>query len=636
MNRPLFIRRGLQCALGAFAALMVIGVLLAIALDSGYFRGAFLRAVAARAGRPIAVHGSFQAHFFSLHPQLTALGVTIGNPPWMAAGTTAKIERIVLGFEWPGFGHPFGIETLDMTGATMHLVRDAGGHSNWQWSEGNSGGSAGLPLIHSLRVAAARVTLDDDRHHLHFDGTVTVGDLTAADGSRPLRVGGEGRLNGKTVDFDITGDPLSAANREKHYGFSFRENSSGSNLTGHGFLLQPFDFQELETTFEATGADLKDLYFLTGVTLINTGAYHFTGRLARSGNHTQLSDLAATSGQSDIRGTVSIDSLHGRPNMTAELHSQFLRLADLGLRAAGRDPASGPPMLLSNVMIKPASVRHGDAVVNFRANRLDVGRISLHSVAAKMTIDQGHVVVAPLSADIMDGKLTVRLDVDATTDLPAADLDLRIAGLQLAELDQKKSDRPPFEGLLRARLRVSGHGSSPHQIAASANGTVTAVLPHGTIRESFAELTGLNLHEVGLLLTKSTQETGVRCAVASFRVQEGTLTAQGIVVDTDPVLIDGEGQIHLDTEALDLRLSGHPKKRRLFHVPSPILVRGTLSHPSIALQVREKAGGTPTPAGSGTQAAGTPAAASPLAAALAFVDPDLAKDVDCAALIGST
>jgi hypothetical protein len=137
---------------------------------------------------------------------------------------------------------------------------------------------------------------------------------------------------------------------------------------------------------------------------------------------------------------------------------------------------------------------------------------------------------------------------------------------------------------------------------------LTAVLPHGAIRASLAEMTGIDLRGLGLLLTKSMQEAAIRCGVAAFKAHDGTLTAQRIILDTDPVLIVGEGQIHLDTEALDLVFRGSPKELRLFRLRSPVLLRGTLSHPAFDI---------------GSQRV------------LQVIDPGRTKDADCAALLAA-
>ena len=71
----------------------------------------------------------------------------------------------------------------------------------------------------------------------------------------------------------MTGDSLVGASHKTPYHFVFAERSSGSHLSGHGSLPRPFDFDLIDASFDAAGQDLKDLVYLTGVTLIDTGAF---------------------------------------------------------------------------------------------------------------------------------------------------------------------------------------------------------------------------------------------------------------------------------------------------------------------------------------------------------------------------
>jgi uncharacterized protein involved in outer membrane biogenesis len=100
-----------------------------------------------------------------------------------------------------------------------------------------------------------------------------------------------------------------------------------------------------------------------------------------------------------------------------------------------------------------------------------------------------------------------------------------------------------------------------------------------------------------------------------------------LLIDTSQVLITGGGALDLKTENLDMSLRGQPKGIRLVRLRSPINIRGTLSHPEIGLQTANLVGQA-----GGAIALGT--LLTPVAALLAFVDPGLAKDANCAALIG--
>jgi uncharacterized protein involved in outer membrane biogenesis len=618
----------LQCAAGTLVVAIAVVAALGAGLDSGLFRGPLIRMIASRTARRIEVGGVFEMHVFSFHPRLKAERVTIGNPPWMPAGSTAEIGQLSVSIGMPGFGHSFRIENLEMNSAALHLARDSSGHANWQWTDPGKGNDSGMPIIRGLSMPGAQVDLDDARRHLKFEGTVSVHEVKGAAAAAPLRIEGAGQLNGRSVSFTIDGDPLAAADHAKPYRFTYAENSSGSRLTGGGVLPRPFDFDEVDATFDAAGADLRDLYFLTGVTLVNTGRYQLSGSVTRRGEHSTFSHLVLSSGQSDAQGTVSIDSSSGRPTFDADLNSRTLRLADIGGRAAGRDPeaSTATPLLLSNTTFNPSTLRRGDGVVHYHAQQVDVGRIPLQKLSAQVTIDHGVLVLTALSAEVLAGTLAVRGKLDATMNDPAADIDLEISGLQVGKLFHEAAAGPPMEGLLRVRVAVKGHGSSLHQVAASADGAATAVLSQGSLRASLAELAGSELRGLGLLLNKSTQETAVHCGVAGFAAHKGMLATQILVLDTDPALIIGDGTIHMDSEALDLTLHGHSKGSQLVQSSTSVLVRGTLSRPSMDIQ-----GGKSIAQSAG--AATLRVLLTPLASVLNFVHPGRARDADCGVLL---
>jgi uncharacterized protein involved in outer membrane biogenesis len=593
--------------LAALAFVAAAALLLAAALDAGYFRGPLIRALAARSGRQIQVQGSWQVHLFSLHPWLTAEQVTIGNPPWTPSGQMAQIGKISLVLQMPGLHQSFGVDRLELETVALHLVRDAMGRANWQLTDPDKGPGKGLALIRSLSMPNAHVDLDDGRRHLQFSGTASISEGTGRQGAHPLQIDAAGQLNGRADTFAITGDPLADVSHDRPYHFSFLEHSSGTRLSGQGMLLRPFKFDAIDVSFEAAGEDLKDLYFLTGVTLLNTGSYRLSGKLAFRGTTSTFSDLLVTSGQSDMRGNVAIDTTSGRPRIAVELDSRFLRLSDLGAGAAGREPQTAVPHLLSDAMLNPRALQRSDTVLTFRAESVEVAHVPLRQVSARMTIDRGILTVAPLLADVLEGRLSAHVRLDATRDVPPVQADIKVSGLQIGRLSHKESTKPPFEGLLRARINITGEGRSIHQIVASANGVVTAVLLHGTLRASLAELAGSDLRGLGLLATKSTQDTPIRCAFASFQAHKGILSVQNLTVDTEPVLVTGDGTIDLDAESLDLSFRGHPKKLRLVRLHSALLVRGTLAHPKVDIQAGH-------------------------ASILAFVDPGLAKDADCGSL----
>lgn len=600
----------------AGAAALVVVLLAALLLVQAHLKDPIVRYVAAQSQRQIRVDGAFQANILSAHPRITAEGVVIGNPSWMPPGQTAEIGHLELTYT---LLPEFRLRTVFMERATLHLVRGENGHSNWQALPPGSGRGTGPPLIQSLRMPKARVFFDDAIRRLKFDGIVTAQDLASSGPTPPLRIEGAGQLNGRTTHFALNCDPLATVTRDKPYRFDFMEASSNTLLTGKGDIPKPFDFYYLNLQFESTGADMKDLYFLTGLSMPETGEYHLSGRFNRQDHHLEFNDLQARSGESDLRGTLVVETQRvGAPSHSkANLRSKLLRLVDLGAQAAGRGKATdNPGLLFSDTPFHLQGARHSIFDVEYHAETLQMGTVPVRDVATQVKINLGTIEVSPFSATVRDGKVTGGFKIDVTQDVPRADVDLRVTHMKLSDT---------IEGPLQGRIALAGKGNSLHDLASNSTGTVTAVLPHGAMRSSLAELTGFDLRGLGLVATGNKEDTGIRCGVASFEVKKGTLTAQRLLVDTDPVLITGDGTIDMDSEALNLQLIGRPKHPRL-RVRAPLLVHGTIKHPAFSTDARK-------PMAQAGEAIALGVLLTPVAAMLAFVDPGLAKDSDCGALL---
>jgi AsmA family protein len=207
--------------------------------------------------------------------------------------------------------------------------------------------------------------------------------------------------------------------------------------------------------------------------------------------------------------------------------------------------------------------------------------------------------------------------------VPQGSLELRLQELELAEL--APPSHPGFSGRLSARARLAGEGASFHDMLGTANGTAAALLPGGELPKSAAELTSLDLNGILGTLLKSREQTPIRCGVASFEVQDGVAAARSLLLDTQNVLITGSGQVHLDTQTLDLTLQGHPKHPRL-GLHAAVAIRGPLRHPEIRLAGKGELAQTGAAVGLGI-------ALTPLAALLAFINPGLAHNADCAQLL---
>jgi hypothetical protein len=346
-------------------------------------------------------------------------------------------------------------------------------------------------------------------------------------------------------------------------------------------------------------------------------------------------------GESDIEGSATLDKPADRRVVTADLSSRRLVFSDLmavtgggaKVRAAaaqtGAKPVTPAGRLLPGARLYRDRLQDLDAKLRYRAQSVVTQRWPLRQVSMDLTLDHGLLTVDPLAFQFPQGRLTGKVRLDARKTPAVSDLDMRLTGLALEKmLAPKGGGPPPIEGVLMARAQLHGRGDTVHEAAASADGRLVLVAPHGEIRQAFAELLGINLaNGLYLLLSKDPKETPLRCAVADFEVKNGVARVSNAVFDTGVVRAEGKGSIDLRNETVDLRLDGKPKKPRLLRVWAPITLKGTLLNPKPGVDA-----GKAAPQIGLAVAVG--AVLAPLAAILPFIEPGLAKDADCAALIG--
>ena len=293
MNVSRVVRRILKWTAVVCAALIIVVVGLVAVADTAVGRPLLTRALALFTGRSIKVNGALETHLFSSAPRVVAEQVTVGNPSWTPAGIALEADRISLVLRLPGWRRSGGVTAVDIQGASLHLIRDAAGRANWQWRDpAKRRINKNSAIVRSVSILNARLELDDAKRHLQFAGTVSVEDLDRPGQPQPLRVDGSGQLNGHAATFKISADSLASASHKIPFHFTFAERSGDSRLDANGVLPQPFFVEIADATFVASGPDLKDLFFLTGVHLIDTGAYQLSGKYQRRGTHTTFSDLA--------------------------------------------------------------------------------------------------------------------------------------------------------------------------------------------------------------------------------------------------------------------------------------------------------------------------------------------------------
>ncbi|HEX4198600.1 MAG TPA: AsmA family protein [Caulobacteraceae bacterium] len=630
--------RALWWSLGASSL-----VLLAVALFLAWFnwdrlRGPIARQASAMTGRAVRIDGHLGVHLWSWTPTATVSGVKVGNPAWMGGGDVADIDRLVVSVRaWPLLFGQVDLPLVEAEHPTIALYRDAADRQNWRFGHGAQ--PLRLPPIQHFIIDNGHLTLIDKKRGLTVIGTMQSSESGAGRGA--FHLVGQGTINRNPFLVTVTGGSLMNVRRDRPYPFDADIRAGETRVLAHGELPKPFDFGQIRSGLTVSGPNFADLYDLTGLALPTTPPYRLSGELVRNGTSYTFHKVAGRVGGTDLEGVFKLDrEPDDRPDLHADLSSRRANIADLGAligaptsggeKSAAQQAAAArlkrEDRLLPDAQLAVGRVRGMDAVVRYRAASVQAGKLPVRGFALDLSLDHGVLIADPVSFSLPHGDLTAHVRIDARRDVPVTDLDGRIVNLRIEDF-LHAAGPPAIEGLLEARAKLHGAGGSVRQAASGAGGDVTLVAPHGEIRQTLAELMGVDVIKgLGLYLSNSQAQTGVRCAVADFQASGGVLNARTLVLDTDPVLATGKGSVDLRTETIKVALQGHPKKFQLIRLNAPITIGGKLRSPKIGVDA-----GKAAPQIVASVALG--AFLSPIAALLPFVDPGLAKNADCAGLV---
>jgi uncharacterized protein involved in outer membrane biogenesis len=644
---------------------IVLGILIVIVLvvlavfDWNTLKHPLERIASAKTGRTVSIAGKLDVHIWSWTPSVTVNELTLGNPPWENSRPMATVNRLEIRVKLlPLLKGDVILPRVALYSPDVYLHQDKGGRANWTFenklpTNAPASKPSKLPAVQDLLIQDGKLTLIDEMRRLKVKGSVQAHEQKSESEPTPFRIQGTGTINEKPFEMRVAGGPLLDLDPEHAYPFDLHIVAGDLKVDSKGRALKPFDLGQLDFEVDLSGKDLAEGFYLTQLALPNTAPFKLHAHITRNDKKVAVSDIAGTVGDSDLRGKLDIDSSRKRPYMSGDLISKQLRMKDLAASLGGqakgsdsldskaqtpetkkKEPSKKAPPPDPNARLFPDAhlqvdrVRAMDADVRFRATSIDAGSVPFKEVAFRVKIDKGVMNLDPFAFEMPQGRLSGLAKIDARKDVPAVHIDVRIKDIQLEQLRGKKpGGSAPLVGVMQARAVIDGTGDSVHQVVSDADGRFTLILPDGQITSAFAELTGINVSKgLGLLLTKGDEKVAIRCGVAQFKIDDGVMNAESITFDTQDVLIKGSGNINLGPEELHLEIKGQPKKIRFTRLRTPIEVRGHLADPSFGVNVRStiKQGAVATALG---------ALMTPVAAIIAFVDPGLAKDQNCAAMI---
>jgi uncharacterized protein involved in outer membrane biogenesis len=664
--------------------LKILGVLLgAIAVfvlvfDWDWLRGPLNRAISAKTQRQFD-----SAHLdvrLGWHPVAQLHDVVFANTDWadpQGERPMARIGRLEFSLSLRDLWHGrLLVPRVALDRAELNFDKSADQRRNWVLTPPDQTNAPSRLRIASLSVRQGRLHYVD--RSTPFDIAIEVDTVDpglaaqgadAQAGSVHTRYTTRYRFAGRYHDAQfngeaLTGDVLSFQDARIPFPIQGRLVAGNTRLDVEGTVADVAQLSGIDVRLAIAGSTLANLYPFLLLPLPASPPYRLSGQLTLQDQRYALRDIRGQIGKTDVRGEAAYEQRAPRPLLTAQLHSQLLNLPDLGpmvglttkASPTGRPPSQAdtatrgrakateqrssagralPSGSVRGERLLPSGAFEGgrlqaiDAEAELRAERIDAPDfIALKNLHVKLDLKDAVLRLAPFNVDLADGQIRSSLRLDAQQPVLRADLDLTARQLKLARLVPPSPRLVPSRGALGLRAQLSGSGNSIADLAAKSNGQVQAALSQGQVSNLLDALSGLNGGKVLSLLMGGDKPIAIHCGAAAFRVRNGQGRSEFFVIDTEDTRIDGEGQIDLDHERLNLTVTPKPKRPGIFSLRTPVHVRGSFRAPQWELDKT----------GLAMRAGGAVALAlvNPLAALLPLIETGPGEDTNCHRLMAST
>ena len=364
---------------------------------------------------------------------------------------------------------------------------------------------------------------------------------------------------------------------------------AGLSLTAKGAIADMAHLAGVDIALAAGAADLSLLSAQTGLALPPFRSIQFQTRLADAAgglrNGLALQDIRFSSTQAEVAGDVEM-WFSPRPSLHAKLAAARIDAAALRSTASTTPVAPTLPEIphwaIPDTTLPFDLLRAFDADVELDIASLRSRRTEYRSIAARLALHDGRLLLAPLTIELPEGRLTGALGADVTQPNPRVDLTLHAPGLAVQPLLTALGLSEQVSGKVRVSLELHGSGNTPHALAAGLNGHLGLAMGRGKFSNwLLGNTVGWALRKAGLaFLATQIGSSELRCFALRLDFIDGVGSLNSLMLDSTPLYLDGSGTIGLGDESVDLRLRPEPMVAGL-GVFAPLHLSGTLVHPRV-------------------------------------------------------
>ena len=536
-------------------------------------------------------------------------GIEIANAQWGKAPYMLKVDQVDVDIRlWSLLGGNLVLPRVVLRKPEVQIETGDKEQLNWSMDETPvvTGAAKALepdnrfdaPVIGRLEISEGKLGYRDPKRKLELDGTVSTATGKAEDAAE---LSLKGKLEGQALEVRfVGGSVLMLRDTDQPYPLDLDVSFGGTKLKMKGTVQDPFKWTGANVDLTLSGPNLADIYPLLGIPGPPTPPYTITGKLERETGLWKFVQSKWRVGESDLTGEVTIDERRKPAFLTAKLVSQKLVFEDLA-PLVGATPARKTNVSAKQAQTQAQLEASGDLFPNvplhvekLRAMNMDVTLdakrviappwLPVQALAFRVLIQDGNATVKPLTLSVLGGgAIAGEMGIDARTDDPKVKANLRATDIELKNFFRQSRYFDATQGKIQGRVALAGNGRSLAQVMGTANGHMAFALGGGSVSSLMVSLAGLQIFDALVLYVAGDNRIPIKCAVSRLNFQQGNVTFDRTLLDTQKSVLHVKGQLSLKSQALKAEIDSDPKSFDLLDLHGAVMIQGKLRAPQVSL-----------------------------------------------------
>ncbi|PLW81266.1 hypothetical protein CWI75_16705 [Kineobactrum sediminis] len=433
---------GIMVILGHAVAILTV---IALAMETVWISDQIQSRVEKNWNREVHWSGGIEVDW-AMAPTLTIKRPTLANASWAEEAHIASAESISARINLrPLLNQKLVVERLTLDKPRIHLQRSPDKGSNWQAliSEKDE------PPFFQTRFEEIEISDGKLNYVASEEETDIAMEVDTTQGQK-LRFNGKGSFKGKSLAFDLTGDPprkVTAAlleNRTQPGAYALRGNLDWGEhqLTLDGQSDTLTSLQSLEFQFSLQGPNSTEITRLFGYET-RDAAYRVEGVMQRRDTKWRLENLDGNFANNEFKGEVTWIEGQERPNLNVAFNIEALNLDKTlpGLMPSDREEFADEKTETENgmrwkslVKTQTAKLKQLDFDLDLQAQQLILKGRQLHNIDLRAHLASGRLEIGNLSGKLGEGSFTVVGSVDGSQPLPQGSIDIELTKMDMGRV----------------------------------------------------------------------------------------------------------------------------------------------------------------------------------------------------------